>query len=270
MKNILLTGLLLAVMSGPGAKAQQSVFVQAQEKWDQRGDAAALKQAISIYEQGYQKEPSYILAERLAYANYFLADAFEQGDQKVAGYYAGYEWGIKALCYDPGFKQRFVDQKQGMGDAIKGVPKEYAGAIFWTATCIGKWGKMHNIFKVLSTSKQARKMVEYLYSIDKTYYYGGPARWLGAFFAIAPGIAGGDMKKSKAFYDESLAMAPQYFATKVLMAENYYSKLKDRANYDKLLDEVINGEASAIPEIAIEQKVEQEKAAKLKATKAAD
>jgi hypothetical protein len=267
MKNIILTGLLLTAIFGSGAVAQSSVFQQAQEKWDQRGDPAALKQAISIYEQGYRQEPSYILAERLAYANYFLADAFEQGDQKMSGYYAGYEWGIKALCYDPGFKKRFIDQKQGMGDAIKGVPKEYAGGIFWTATCIGKWGKMHNIFKVLSTSKQARKMVEYLYSIDKTYYYGGPARWLGAFFAIAPGIAGGDMKKSKAFYEEALAMAPQYFATKVLMAENYYSKLKDRADYDKMLDEVIGGEAGEIQEIAIEQKTEQDKALKLKALK---
>lgn len=233
----------------------------------QARDKAQLQAAIEIYAKAYPDKPSYELAERISYAYYFLADAFEQDDQKAKDYYTGYEWGIKALCYDPGFKQRFVDQKQGMGDAVKGVPKEYAGGIFWTATCIGKWGKMHNIFKILSTSKQARKMVEYLYSIDKAYYYGGPARWLGAYYAIAPGIAGGDMKKSKAFYDEALGMAPLYFATKVLMAENYYAKLKDRTNYDRMLDEVINGEAEAVPDVAIEQKVEQGKALRLKAEK---
>ncbi len=268
MKRTIIALAALALCAA--ALPAQPGFDEAKALWDKRGDKASLQQAIEIYAKAYQGAPSYELAERLAYANYFLADAFEQGDQKMAGYYAGYEWGIKALCYDPGFKQRFVDQKQGMGDAVKGVPKEFAGGIFWTATCIGKWGKMHNIFKILSTSKQARRMVEYLYSVDKTYYYGGPARWLGAYFAIAPGIAGGDMKKSKTFYDEALAMAPQYFATKVLMAENYYSKLKDRANYNKMLDEVIGGEAGSIPEIAIEQKVEQEKAAKLKATKVGD
>jgi tetratricopeptide (TPR) repeat protein len=258
---------LAATVLGAAALLAQPGFDEAKAAWENRGDQASLQQAIGIYAKAYQTAPSYELAERLAYAYYFLADAFEQGDQKAADYYTGYEWGIKALCYDPGFKQRFTDQKQGMGDAIKGVPREFAGGIFWTATCIGKWGKMHNIFKVLSTSKQARKLVVYLYSIDKTYYYGGPARWLGAFYAIAPGIAGGDMAKSKQYYDEALAMAPQYFATKVLMAENYYSKLKDRANYDKMLDEVINGEAGSVPEVVIEQKVEQGKALRLKAEK---
>ena len=265
MKKTILA--LAVILAGAAALLAQPGFDEAKAAWDNHGDKAALQQAIGIYAKAYGAAPSYALAERLAYAYYFLADAFEQGDQKAADYHTGYEWGIKALCFDPGFKQRFVDQKQGMGDAVKGVPKEYAGGIFWTATCIGKWGKMQGIFKVLSTSKQARKMVEYLYSIDKTYYYGGPARWLGAFHAIAPGIAGGDMKKSKQYYDQALAMAPQYFATKVLMAENYYAKLKDRPNYDKMLDEVINGEAAAIPEIAIEQKAEQEKALRLKAEK---
>ncbi|MDO9391076.1 MAG: TRAP transporter TatT component family protein [bacterium] len=265
MKKYLITGLLVTVLFGAGALAQQNVFDQAREKWDQRGDAAALKEAIAIYEKGYQKEPSYALAERLSYAYYFLADAFEQGEQRSKDYYTGYEWGIKALCYDPGFKQRYQAEKKGMGDAINGVPKEFAGGIFWTATCYGKWGKMRNILKQLGPAKQARKMIIYLYSIDKAYYYGGPARWLGAFYAIAPGIAGGDMKKSKQYYEEAIALAPAYLATKVLMAENYYPEVKDRAGYDRALDEVLAGDPGSIPEIAIEQKVEQEKARKLKA-----
>lgn len=270
MRNKMMPVLLAVLFSTAAAFAQPAAFETAKEQWTQRGDPVRLRQAIKIYEEAYQSEPSYALAERLAYAYYFLADAFEAGDQKSKDYYTGYEWGLKALCYDPGFKQRYMDEKRGMGDAINGVPREFSGAIFWSATCYGKWGKMRNILKQLGPAKQARKMITYLYTMDRTYYYGGPARWLGAFFAIAPGIAGGDMKKSKVFYDEALAMAPQYFATKVLMAENYYSKLKDRVNYDKMLDEVINGEAGSIPDIAIEQKTEQEKARKLKDLKLND
>jgi len=257
-------GLAITMLSAATLLAQPG-FDEAKTLWDKRGDKASLQSAIEAYAKTYQDKPTYELAERLSYAYYFLADAFEQGDQKAKDYHTGYEWGIKALCFDPGFKQRFVDQKKGMGDAVKGVPKEFEGGIFWTATCIGKWGKMQGIFKVLSTSKQARKMVEYLYALDKTYYYGGPARWLGAYYAIAPGIAGGDMEKAAQYYGEALTIAPQYFATKVLMAENYYAKLKDRVNYDKMLDDVINGPAFAIPVVEIEQRVEQAKALRLKA-----
>ena len=110
-------------------------------------------------------------------------------------------------------------------------------------------------------------MIEHLYKLDKNYYYGGPARWLGAYFAIAPGMFGGDMKKSKEMYDEALQMAPDYFATYVLMAENYASKIKDRQLYDQLLDKVLSSPADIILEIIPEQTVEQIKAQKLKEEK---
>lgn len=245
----------------------QPGFDEAKGFWDKRGDKASLKQAIAAYEKAYQEDPGYELAERLAYAWYFLADAFEVGKQKSAGYYTGYEWGLKALCFDPGFKQRHQVEKKGMGDAISGVPKEFSGAIFWTATSYGKWGKMRNILKQLGPAKQARKMILYLHSMDRDYYYGGPARWLGTYYAVAPGIAGGDMEKSKKHYEEAMGAAPNYLATKVLMAENYAAKVKDRPLYDRLLDEVLAGDPDALPEVAIEQRVEQDKARRMKAEK---
>ncbi len=262
-----LLGGLAASFFLAAALGAQPGFDEAKGFWEKRGDKQSLKQAISLYEKAYQESPSYELAERLAYAWYFLADAFEEGKQKSAGYYRGYEWGIKALCYDPGFKQRYEVGKKGMGDAIAGVSKEFAGAIFWAATSYGKWGKMRNILKQLGPAKQARKMILYLYSLDRNYYYGGPARWLGTYYAVAPGIAGGDLEKSKKYYEESMAAAPKYLATRVLMAENYAAKVKDRALYDQLLDEVLAADPEDLPEVAIEQRVEQEKARKLKAEK---
>lgn len=270
MPNRMIALISALVITAAAALAQPAAFEQADEQWSQRGDPAMLRQAIAIYEKAYQSEPSQVLAERLSYAYYFLADAFEQGEQKSKDYFTGHEWGIKALMFDPGFKQRYAVEKKGIGDAVDGLGKEFSGAVFWTATCYGKWGKMRNILKQLGPAKQARKMITYLYGIDRNYYYGGPARWLGAYYAIAPGIAGGDMKKSKSYYEEAMAMAPLYFATKVLMAENYYSKLKDRSSYDRVLDEVMAGDPNSIPEIAIEQKVEQEKARKLKDLKLND
>jgi len=260
-KHLLLT---LAGLLSVGAAMAQPGFDQAKDLWADRGNQASLEKAIAVYEKAYQANPSYQLAERLAYAYYFLADAFLEGDAKADNYYKGHEWGLASLKYDAEFKRLVETEKKSMGDAVTVLGKEYAGGIFWTATCIGKWGKMKGILKTVKTSKQARKMVEYLYKLDKNYYYGGPARWLGSYFAIAPGMFGGDMKKSKAMYDEALQMAPDYFATYVLMAENYAKKEKDRKMFDQLLDQVLAKPADIIPEIATEQKVEQDKAKKLK------
>jgi tetratricopeptide (TPR) repeat protein len=264
-KQVIISSAAVFILAA--ALGAQPGFDEAKGFWDKRSDKTSLKQAIAIYEKAYQQNPNYDLAVRLSYAWYFLADAFESGEQKSRGYYAGYEWGLKALGFDPGFKQRYEVEKKGMGDAVVGVPKEFAGAIFWTATSYGKWGKMRNILKQLGPAKQAKKMILYLYSLDKNYYYGGPSRWLGTYYAVAPGIAGGDLEKSKKYYEEAMSIAPQYLATKVLMAENYAAKAKDRALYDRLLDEVLSGDPDALPEVAIEQRVEQDKARKLRTEK---
>ncbi|MDP2806873.1 MAG: TRAP transporter TatT component family protein [bacterium] len=267
MKKIFLAGLLCLLSTAHWAGAQQNAFELAKEHWEKRGEPASLKKAIEIYQKVYESEPSYALAERLAYANYFLADAFEQGDAKAAGYYQGYEWGLKALNFDADFKKLTGQEGKSMGEAVAVLGKDFAGGIFWTATSIGKWAKMKGILKTVKYSKQARKMIEHLYSLDKTFYHGGPARWLATFYAVAPGIFGGDMKKSKQYYAEALSLAPDYFATSVLMAENYAAKSKDRALYDKLLGNVLSQEPGIIPGMEPEQKVEQEKAQKLGALK---
>ncbi len=255
--------ILLAGIISVGAAFAQPGFDKAQTFWQDRGTPASLENAITLYEKAYQTEPSYQLAERLSYAYYFLADAFKEGDAKADNYYKGYEWGLISLKYNAEFKKLTEQDKKSMGDAVSVLGTEYSGGIFWTATCIGKWGKMKGIFKTIKSSKQARKMIEHLYQLDKNYYYGGPARWLGAYFAIAPGMFGGDMKKSREMYDEALSIAPDYFATYVLMAENYASKIKDRQLYLNLLDKVLSRPADIIPEITPEQQVEQDKALKL-------
>jgi tetratricopeptide (TPR) repeat protein len=259
--------ILLAIMFAAGAALAQPGFDEAKDLWADRGNKTSLEKAIVVYEKAYQTEPSFQLAERLAYAYYFLADAFLEKDAKADNYYKGYEWGLISLKFNGEFKKLTEVDKKSMGDVVTVLGKDYAGGIFWTATCIGKWGKMQGILKTIKTSKQARKMVEHLYKLDKTYYYGGPGRWLGSYFAIAPGMFGGDMKKSKEMYDEALKIAPDYFATYVLMAENYAQKIKDRKMYDELLDKVISGSDAILPEVQIEQKVEQEKAKKLKEEK---
>ncbi len=96
--------------------------------------------------------------------------------------------------------------------------------------------------------------------IAPTYYHGAADRYLGAYYSKTPSFAGGDMKKSKEHFDASLKRAPNYFGTKVLMAEFYAKKEDDRALFEKLLKEVIGGDPNATAEISPENKIEQRKA----------
>ncbi len=271
-KVLLLIGMVGIVLSSYPASADQtsgqyitgqSVLQQANALWKQRGDQALLQKSISLYEQAYAESPSYATAEHLCRAYYFLADSFLSGDDKLNTYYKGFEWGIKAMETDPTFKKLYKDEGKTIDVASQHLGKSYESAIYWAGASIGKWAKMKGIFSTLEYSTKAKRMIEHVYTMDKNYFYGGPPRWLGTYYAIAPSFFGGSMKKSKELFDESLSIAPDYFATRVLMAENYAVKMKDKALFKQLLDYVLSKPADVIPGIEPDQKVEQEKAKKL-------
>ncbi len=255
-----LVGVLVVYSAYADQTSVQSILQQADTLWANRGDQTSLKNAISLYEKAYAVSPTYATAERLSRAYYFLADSFLNGDEKLNTYYKGFEWGIKAMETDPEFKKLYKDEGKPIDVASKHLGKSYEGAIYWAGASIGKWAKMKGIFSTLEYSSKAKRMIEHVYAMDKDYFYGGPSRWLGVYYAVAPSLFGGSMKKSKEMFDESLKIAPDYFATRVLMAENYAVKTKDKALFKQLLDYVISKPANIIPGIEPDQKIEQEKA----------
>ena len=104
--------------------------------------------------------------------------------------------------------------------------------------------------------------------LDASFYHNGPDRYFGAFYAVAPPFAGGDVVKSQEHYEKSLAAAPYFLGTKVLMAENLATKLDDIEMFDRLLAEVLAADLSAVPpEILPEMEIEQGKAKELQALK---
>jgi hypothetical protein len=88
--------------------------------------------------------------------------------------------------------------------------------------------------------------------LDPDYNYGGVYRFFGGYYALVPSITGEqDPVKSKEMFDKGVASAPYYLETKVLYAEAYctHSKVKNVELFRQLLNEVINADISAYPDI---------------------
>jgi predicted anti-sigma-YlaC factor YlaD len=102
--------------------------------------------------------------------------------------------------------------------------------------------------------------------LDPEFFHAGPDRYFGAFYAVAPDFAGGDLKKSEEHYQKALQKAPHHLGTKVLMAENLMVKRDDEDGFKRLLNEVLAADPKAIPELEPEMIVEQQKARELLAS----
>jgi hypothetical protein len=71
------------------------------------------------------------------------------------------------------------------------------------------------------------------------------------------------MKKSAKHFNLSIDAQPDYFGTRVLMAEEWAIKEDNRPLFEELLNYVIKGDPNVIPEIKPENECEQRKANKL-------
>jgi tetratricopeptide (TPR) repeat protein len=229
------SGLGGTATSGSASSAEAGI-VGIQEMWNtDRSSAEALDAIIAKLDALITAEPNnqdaLIL---LARAVYFRADGFtEDVEEKKALFERGVTAGEAAMAADAGFKAQ-IDKGVKASEAVSALQKDDQMAIYWTATNLGKWARASGFTTLV--------------------------KYKGAFYAVAPGFAGGDMNKSREFFEKAKAMNPEAFSTYVLYADTYAVKTQDRELFDSLLKYVIDTPSDVIPELVAEQDVEKAKA----------
>jgi tetratricopeptide (TPR) repeat protein len=238
--------------------------------WAKRTDANEIRAAIAAWEKAAQADPKNLdLLVKLTRANYFLADGFlRKNDKEYLKYMdIGVKWGEKAMqAASPEFDKKMREGAK-LPDAVVLIPKEGVPAMYWYASSLGKWAKRKSFAVLLGQKDNVRAIMTRVLELEPNYYHGGPHRYFGVFYAVAPAFAGGDLKKSKEHFEKSLQIAPTYVGTKVLWAEELAVKEQDEATFDKLLNEVLAAPDDVLPELMPEVKVEKEKARELLADK---
>lgn len=262
----------------------------AMETWKGRTDKAGTLKAIATFEQlAGCKDGTSSPAERCANvattaeqtellamvtrANYYYADAFLRGDED--GYLDYMDravwWGERAvIAASPEFGEK-MRSKAKFEEAIVVIEAPAIPAAYWYASALGKWARAKGFGVLVGNKDKIKATMTRVLELDPNFYHGGPHRYFGAFYAVAPDFAGGDVKQSQVHYEKSLEIAPYFLGTKVLMAENLATKLDDEEMFDRLLEEVLAADLSTVPpEILPEMTSEQEKARELQKKKVDD
>lgn len=241
-------------------------------KWAERTDAANIRAAIAEWEKAAAASPGDAeVLVKLTRAHYFLADGYLRGEKDEKEYLQmmdkGVKWGEKAMvAASPEFAAAMSDGKK-FPEAVALVGKDGVPAMYWYASSLGKWAKKKGFAVLLGQKDNVKATMDRCLALEPTYYYGGPHRYFGAFYAIAPAFAGGDLEKSKVHFKKSLEISPDFVGTKVLWAAELATKTQDEATFDTLIAEIEASKEDAIPEILPELRVELQKGAELKANR---
>jgi tetratricopeptide (TPR) repeat protein len=228
---------------------------------NERGTGEGLQKAIDALEAVVAAEPHNQEAlTLLSRSYYFLADGYTTDAEVKSGLFEkGVTLGERAMAADPAFKAK-VESGTKPADAVAVLQKDDQMAIYWTASNLGKWARSKGFSTLVKYKGYVAKLMTHCLALDETAYHAGPVRYWGAFYAVAPSFAGGDLDKSKEMYDKALKMSPENFATYVLYADTYATKVQDRALFERLLKHVVETPSDVLPDMVPEQDVEKKKA----------
>lgn len=241
--------------------AQANVKSDALKSWAKRDDQQSLETALKQFEEALKENSkdietlTYLARGYFLHAEYFMT----KDDDKKESFKKAKSFGEAALRLNPEFKKL---EKKNIEEAIDKLTMKEIAPLYWTAASIGKWARLEGIFKSLGYKNQIISSINKVEKLQPDFFYAAVPRYWGGFYAIAPGIAGGDMDKSKENFKKSMEKAPEYLGTKTLYAELYHVKKGNKKEFKALLEEVINS-PDGPEDIAPENRLEKIKAKKL-------
>ncbi len=244
-----------------GADAAATLEEQAQAAWDAREDSARLADALGLYEQLAAANPDNRGYMETLSKGYYLQGVghLDTPEEVLAAYDAGASWGERILGLSDGFRA-CVEGGAADYECLDHATVDDVPGIYWAYGNMGKWAVGMGFTTVLKHKNKLHAFISKVHELDVQYYYGAADRGLGAYYAKAPSFAGGDLDLAKTHFEASLAVAPDYFSTKVLMAEYWATKSQDKDEFVRLLNEVIAGDPTVYEDVIPIQKLEQQRA----------
>jgi tetratricopeptide (TPR) repeat protein len=245
--------------------AQDPLKADAQRLWQKRDVKESLSQAIQKFEQLHKANPSdQEILLSLIRSNFIMGDFHTKDkDQKLKILEKAFHYGDQALALNAEYSQR-LKKGNDIEEAVKALTMKEVPLMFWTAASIGKYARTKGIFASIKFKGKILALISRVEELEPAYFYGAVNRYWGGYFAVIPGIAGKDLKKSKQNFEKSLQLAPEYLGTKVLMAETYFVEKDDEKDFKKILNEVVQDTKSENhPELGPENRLEKIKAKKL-------
>jgi hypothetical protein len=153
-------------------------------------------------------------------------------------YWKGREHALAALRANASFAKA-VDEGQRIQDAAPLLTAAEAPAMFWCATVWGRWGELKGILRVALDIPKVKGLQQRLLEVAEDYYQAGAHRFFSAYYEAIPEFAGQDLAVSKAHCDRSLELAPGHPENHIICAQYYAVHVKDRALFERLLNEVL-------------------------------
>lgn len=210
-----------------------------------------VKKAVEHWERAYAIDATdRVVLQELTKATYYLANYYApDASKKDEWHERGTGFGLAATLLNPKIRDavegRGVDPKTGekrsytVEEAIAAFaePADVPG-LYWMTVNRARAVENRGIAARAAAAPKLKAVMETIYRLVPSYYYGGVHRFFGAYYIKAPAVED-KLNNSKREFDLAVKAGPENLENTVLYAEYYAKAGQDRELFDKLLKSVV-------------------------------
>ena len=146
--------------------------------------------------------------------------------------------------------------------AVDRTGKGSVPALFWTASCLGKWIDLNRDNPTgIAGLSSAATMMQRVMELDNEFYFGGAHMFFGVYYGGRSPLFGGDFALS----EQSFSRATEINNNKLLLDDVLQAEFLDRQKLDQQafharLENVINAPDDLYPEMALVNGISKQRA----------
>jgi len=199
----------------------------------------------------------------LSYASSFVEET--DLDQATALYVKAKNYGFRALSEKWDFRKAVAGNLEEFIVFLQQYRKKDVPALFWTASSWVNWINLNlDNLEALAEMPMLEAAMQRILELDSEFYYGSPHLLMGAYLAAKPAMIGGNMNEAKEHFDRALAIGEgKVLMAKVLFAEHYARRVRDRTLFEETLQQVLAAPVDEVPELTLSNVLAQEKARRM-------
>ncbi len=242
---VMLAALVPFIAMGQEPKESTAEWMEKGEQaWEQRDDIEKLRQAVHAFERAASMEGAGVEPlVRVAHASYWLGEVLpEDGEKQRVQAYQG--------CYDAAVKAMAMDETS-------------PGANLWATVCNGRKAEIKGLLSGSYDLGLAIVCLNVVAREQNDYYYGAIYRYWGRFVYEIPSlgrrIASFSLDDSVFLYEQALKIEPDFFMTRLYLAETYLAKKNKHLAKRELLY-ILKTPADVVPGAEPENSFYQQKA----------
>jgi len=268
MKNIINIFIILIIILSISCSSllsglSESLYMQKDTQLVKDGAPSYLLLIEGLIHSNPKKRDYLMLGIQLfsAYAGAFVKDE----DRKKIFSDKTKEWSVLLLRTYPKFVKYESAEFNEYEKWVDSLKKSDIPYVFWAANAWIMWIiENSDDMNAMLELPRARVIIDKIYEMDPSYYFGAPHLFYGIYYSILPEFAGGDLEKAKEEFNKALEYSKDKFLlTKLSYAEFYLKAKYDRDNYIKVLKEIVNTDLEKNPEMRLLNTLTQEQAKEL-------